>query len=290
MTGFARCDGSDDTASWYWEARSVNGKGLDIRLRLPVGADELEAPIREAVSQKLTRGNINISLSMQRRNAPVEIQVNAAALDQVVAASQIIEKRVGGAPISPDAVMAAKGVLEIAEATEDETVRKARAENLLASFRSCLSDLVIARGGEGYKLADTLQAQVDDIARITDEIAASPVRAPEAIVERLKTQVSRLRLADESLDEARLYQEVALLVTRADIEEELTRLRAHVDAARGLLAEKSAVGRRLDFLAQEFNREANTICSKSNDAQVTQLGMALKVVIDQMREQVQNVE
>lgn len=290
MTGFARCDGGDESASWYWEARSVNGRGLDVRVRLPPGVEELEAQVRAAVSKTFTRGNVSVSLSMQRHGAPVEIRINEAALEQVIAAGRIIEERVFGAAITSDAVMAVKGVLEVAEVAEADDIRNARSEALHASFQTCLAELAKARGAEGAKLFGALDGQVKEIAKLTDQIAASPARTPDAIVSRLRAQVGRLKTADETLDEARLHQEALLLVTRADIEEELTRLRAHVETARELLAEDAAVGRRLDFLAQEFNREANTICSKSNDAEVTQLGMALKVVIDQMREQVQNVE
>ncbi|MEL7048219.1 MAG: YicC/YloC family endoribonuclease [Pseudomonadota bacterium] len=290
MTGFARCDGAHNTTSWYWEARSVNGKGLDVRLRMPPGHDELDAPVRAAVSKMFKRGNISVSLSLQRRGSPVEIRVNEDVLAQVIAAGRLVEDRVQGAAVTADAVLAVKGVLEVAEADETEDERKARLADLLAGFETCLKDLAVARETEGRHLSEAVHAHISEIETLTKTIAASPSRTPDAIAKRLHGLVSRLKKADQDFDEARLYQEAIVLATRADVEEELTRLTAHVHTARELMSEDGAIGRRLDFLAQEFNREANTICSKSNDKDVTQAGMALKVVIDQMREQVQNVE
>ncbi len=291
MTGFARTEGSNDSASWYWEARSVNGKGLDVRLRLPTGTEELEAPVRQRIAQAFKRGNVTVNLALQRRTGGVEIRINAEALAQVVAAAKRIEDALGPGPaMTPDALLAVRGVLETADAEESEEAREQRNEALIASLETCVVALAEARRSEGTKLASVLHRHVDEIEALIERIAASPARQPETIAARLAALVSRLANAEETLDRDRLHQEAVLIATRIDVEEEISRLRAHILAARELLAEEAAVGRRLDFLAQEFHREANTICSKSNDIDITQAGMALKVVIDQLREQVQNVE
>lgn len=291
MTGFARAEGATDTANWYWEARSVNGKGLDVRLRLPPGTEELETAIRQGVAQAFKRGNVSVNLSLQRRTGGVEIRVNEEGLAQVLAAAKRVEDALGPGPaLSADALLNVRGVLETVEAEESEEARQLRSEELLATFGACLEDLARSRRSEGAKIADVLSRHVEEIEALVGKIAASPARQPEAIASRLAALVSRLRSADETLDPDRLHQEAVLIATRVDVEEEISRLHAHIKAARELLAEDAAVGRRLDFLAQEFNREANTICSKSNDIEITQAGMALKVVIDQLREQVQNVE
>lgn len=291
MTGFARTEGASETASWFWEARSVNGKGLDVRMRLPTGTEELEAPVRQRVASVFKRGNISVNLSLQRRSGGVEIRINEAALAQVVAAAKRIEDALGPGPaMSPDALLGVRGVLETGDVEESDEARQARNDALLASFDQCLVALAEARGSEGRTIAEVLLGHVDEIETLVEQIAASPARQPEAIAARLATLIARLKMADETLDADRLHQEAVLIATRVDVEEEIARLRAHVVAARALIAEDGAVGRRLDFLAQEFNREANTICSKSNDIEITKAGMALKVVIDQLREQVQNVE
>jgi len=227
---------------------------------------------------------------MKRTTAPVEIRVNEDALQQVMRAAQRVDEVLGSGPVSTDAALSIRGVLEVVEADEADAARDRRHERLLADLAACLDGLAQARACEGESLAGTISGQIEEIARLASVIELAPARLPEAIAERLRHQVRRLIDGADELDEARLHQEVALLATRADIAEELDRLRAHVGAARALLADEGAVGRRFDFLAQEFNREANTICSKSNDTAVSQAGMALKVVIDQLREQVQNVE
>lgn len=290
MTGFARVDGADERAAWFFEARSVNGKGLDVRLRFPPGFDALEAPIRALAAERFRRGNINIALTVQRAGAPLEIRVNEAALEQVMSAASRVGARVGAGQVSPDAIFATKGVLEVVELAEDEAQRQARLDALVAGCADCLDALAASRHAEGTKLKQALSGQIDDIENLTRRIAGSKARQPDQIASRLAQQVARLLDTSSSLDADRLHQEAVVLATRADVAEELTRLQAHIASARDLLAENAAVGRRLDFLAQEFNREANTICAKSNDTEVTQAGMALKVVIDQVREQVQNVE
>ncbi len=291
MTGFARATGSDGVCAWTWELRSVNGRGLDARLRLPPGYEALEAPAREALGKRLTRGNINGTLTVQRQTPATQIRLNEAALEQVVIAADRVQHLSVCQLPTVDGLLALRGVLEVVEDADDEPALERRRAAMLVSLEEAIAGLVTARLGEGRRLQAVLAVQVDEIARLAGLVAASPARTPEAIGRRLKEQVARL-MGDTTpgLDPQRLYQEAVLLATKADVEEELARLAAHVEGARELLAAPGAVGRKLDFLTQEFNREANTLCSKSNDVEITRHGLALKTVIDQLREQIQNIE
>jgi uncharacterized protein (TIGR00255 family) len=290
MTGFARSDGAMGATSWHWEVRSVNGRGLDVRLRLPPGYEALEAHIREAVAKRASRGSISINLAVKRGEGETRIKLNEAALRQVLAALDSLKATIEVEPPRPEALLAIKGVLEVTEPEESEAETQARSQAMLASLAVALDGLVRAREAEGDRLQAIVLQQLESVERLVAAIAASPAREPVAIRQRLKEQVGRLLEAGASLDEGRLYQEAAILATRADVEEELQRLGAHIAAARELAASREPAGRRLDFLAQEFNREANTLCSKANDADMTRAGLELKAVIDQMREQVQNIE
>jgi uncharacterized protein (TIGR00255 family) len=290
MTGFARADGSTGALSWYWELRSVNGRGLDIRLRVPPGLESLEAQIREAVGERIARGNLTIGLSVKRAQGQAQIQLNETALKQVLQALERLRASVAVAPPSGEALLGIKGVLELVEPEESEAEAQSRAQAMLASLGEALDHLVRARAEEGQRLQAIVLDQLVAIEGLVAAVERSPARSPAALKQRLKEQVARLLETGTSFDETRLYQEAVLLATRADTEEELKRLTAHVAAARQLLQSKEPAGRRLDFLAQEFNREANTLCSKSNDADATRAGLELKAVIDQMREQVQNIE
>ena len=290
MTGFARTDGATGNVSWHWELRSVNGRGLDLRLRLPTGSELLEPQVREAAARHLTRGSVTISLNAETRGGVQEIRLNELALRQVLKATDRIRQLTDAAPPRADGLMAVKGVLEVAERTESAEEAAARIHAMLESLEQGLRSLVQARAAEGARLKAVLAASLDEIARLLELVEASPARQPAAIEARLKEQLAKLLDGANMLDPARLHQEAVLLATRADVEEELKRLRAHIAAARELLDEPGAVGRKLDFLAQEFNREANTLCSKANDVDITRAGLALKTVIDQMREQVQNIE
>jgi uncharacterized protein YicC (UPF0701 family) len=267
MTGFARADGSAAGSRWTWELRSVNGKGLDVRLRLPPGLERLELPVRERAAKRLSRGSCSFALSLHRDVAEVGLRVNTAALDAVIAAFDSIAARVHAAPPSLDGILAIRGVLETSDGDEDEATRAALDAAVLADLDAALDALVAARAAE-----------------------ESPTRTVEAIRARLARQVQDLLDAVPQLDPQRLHQEAVLIATRADIREELDRLFAHVDQARVLIAEGGPVGRRLDFLSQEFNRESNTLCSKANDRELTAIGLDLKAVVDQLREQVQNIE
>jgi len=291
MTGFARVDGSDDSANWYWELRSVNGRGLDIRMRLPPGAERVEIPARQLVGEHLTRGNISVHLNQRRTNGSSSITVNEEALSQILSLSETLRDQIGAPAPTVEGVLALRGVLETVEAEESDEIGAARAATQLADLTVGLQALVNAREDEGRRLGEIIEDLLGRIGAIVEAVSASPSRSPEAIAIRLNEQISRL-LDDKagSFDESRLHQEAVLLASKADVEEEIQRLRVHVGAARELLGGGGAIGRRLDFLTQEFNREANTLCSKSNDSAVTQLGLELKSLIEQMREQVQNIE
>lgn len=290
MTGFGRAHGRDDAIAWQWEVRSVNGRGLDLRLRLPPGADGLEPQVRAMLARHLQRGNVTANLVIKREAAASPIRINQDALATVLFAAARLQAETGAAPPTVDGLLALRGVLEIEEQGDDDLASVARAGALLASLESAVAELVAARRAEGDRLALVLTEQLDEIERLTGAVAAAPSRTPDAIRARLGDQVRRLLDTGASFDTERLHQEAVLLATRADVEEELKRLSSHVTAARELVAGGSAIGRKLDFLSQEFNREANTLCSKANATEVTRLGLALKVVIDQMREQVQNIE
>jgi uncharacterized protein (TIGR00255 family) len=289
MTGFARSAGARGGTSWHWEVRSVNGRGLDIRLRLPAGYETLEPRIREMAARRLARGSITISLNVQREAAS-ELRLNETVLRQALAAVEHIRASGDFDPPRPDGLLGVRGVIETVEPTESEEETDARLRAMLESLDVAISGVIGARLEEGARLEAVVSAQLVAIDELTDRVSASPARSPELIRARLKEQIAKLMDATSTLDEARLYQEAALLAQRADVEEELKRLKAHVAAARDLIASSEPVGRKLDFLAQEFNREANTLCSKANDVEITRLGLELKAVIDQMREQVQNIE
>jgi uncharacterized protein (TIGR00255 family) len=291
MTGFARADGSEGAARWHWEIRSVNGRGLDVRSRLPSGYDALEAQLREAVGKRIVRGSLNVTLVVDQAEAEVEIRLNERALGQVLAAAGRVAELTGSAPPSAEALLAIRGVLEVVDRSADEAVAQRRSASVLASFVTALDRLREARAGEGARLSSIIERQLDAIEQIVSRVETLPSRRPDAVAARLRESVQRLLdQTGASLDPDRLHQEAVMVATRADVEEELKRLTAHVAAARDLLASSEPAGRKLDFLSQEFNREANTLCSKSNDVEMTRLGLELKAIIDQMREQVQNIE
>src|SRR5262245_61388806 len=290
MTGFARTDGALGAISWHWELRSVNGRGLDVRLRVPPGFEALEPRIREAVAKRVARGNLTVNLNVKRASGQAEIRLNESALKQVLAAVERVRAAAPVAPPSAEALLNVRGVLELVEPEETEAEAAARAEAMLASLDAALDGMVEARGAEGGRLKAIVAQQVAEIERLVDQVERSPLRGAATARQRLKEQVGKLMETGAGLDETRLYQEAALLAARGDVEEELKRLAAHVAAARALLDAKEPAGRRLDFLAQELNREANTLCSKASDPETTRAGLDLKAVIDQMREQVQNIE
>jgi uncharacterized protein (TIGR00255 family) len=290
MTGFARSDGTSEGAVWHWELRSVNNRGLDLRLRLPPGFESIEQKVRDRIAKQLSRGSVNASLSVTRRAEAAEVRVNQAALDQMIAIATRIAINIGAEPPRVEALLGLKGVLEVADEANDQEAVESQLPVVLEGLDAALVGLVAARRDEGARLKTVLSGQIDEIARLTATVEQAPARSVEAIRKRLAEQVARLLETGQTLDPSRLHQEAVLLATRADVEEELKRLKAHVEAARAHLADGGAVGRKLDFLAQEFNREANTLTSKAADQEIARAGLALKVVIDQMREQVQNIE
>jgi uncharacterized protein (TIGR00255 family) len=290
MTGFGRADGALGDAQFHWELRSVNGRSLDVRLRLPAGYDSLEPPVRAALARQVTRGSVTATLVLDQMPSGAGVRVNEAALGVVMAAIERLTKTPGYDRPRPDGVLALKGVLESGSPAADGDLTKQLEDAILAAFQAAVGALAAARASEGARIEEVLQSSIDRIETLVAAIAGSPARRPEAITSRLAELVARLTQASPALDPARLHQEAVLLATRADVEEEIKRLEAHIRGARDLLAEGKPVGRRLDFLSQELNREANTICSKSNDTEITRLGLELKAVIDQVREQVQNIE
>lgn len=289
MTGFASADGMSDNAAWLWEIRSVNGKGLDIRLRLPSGYEALETKVRAACAETLKRGNVQISLSLKEQHS-AELVVNQAALDQVMNIASKLSENSNIEKASVDGILNVRGVLEERQIERSQEAKDALTADMETSFTQCLKALATARQSEGASLTSVLLGQMRQVALKVNAIIADPSRSQEAIRTRLKEQVRNLLETSSDFDEDRLHMEAAILATKADLQEELDRLVAHVDAAKNLIDEGGAVGRRLDFLAQEFNRECNTVCSKSNTGAVTAMGLDLKVIIDQFREQIQNVE
>ncbi|HEY9039126.1 MAG TPA: YicC/YloC family endoribonuclease [Roseovarius sp.] len=292
MTGFAAGQGGDGPWSWTWELRSVNGKGLDLRLRVPDWIAGLEAALRARLSGAAARGNISLTLRVQAEDAGGRLRVNSAQLDDVLNAMAEVEARamergLSLAPARPGDVLAVRGVLETATDEADTDALKAA---LCADFESVLADFTAMRASEGAALHALLTAHLADIAQLTDTAATiAKARAPE-MAAALTASLGRVMQDANGADPARVAQELALIAVKADVTEEIGRLRAHVSAARDLLASGTPVGRKLDFLAQEFNRETNTLCSKSQSSTLTAIGLELKVAVDQMREQVQNVE
>ncbi len=290
MTGFARAEGRLGSTSWQWEVRSVNGRGLDVRLRLPSGYEEQESAIRKMVTARLGRGNVSVNLQIKSEGGASQIQVNEQVLEQMLAAMKVIGARTTLAPPSAAELLNMKGVLETCEVAESEQIAAQRIAAIMASLQQAISAIADMRAAEGAHLEREIAAQINEVEVLVAQIAASPVRTRAAIQERLTQNVARIISETSTLDENRLYLEAAILATKLDVEEELKRLSAHIAAARELLDCNEPVGRRFDFLAQEFNREANTLCSKSNDTAITRSGLAMKAVIDQLREQVQNIE
>ena len=290
MTGFSRAEGSIDDSRWSWELKTVNGRGLDIRFRLPPGLDSLEAPARKAISGALARGQVTANLQLRGSARREALTVNEDLLHQLAETARRLTETGDIASPRADGLLALRGVLEVAE-PELEEADLARSDGaLLDGLKQAIAGLADMRAAEGAELTNVLSAQIGRIEKLAAAIAGAEENRPQAIRRRLSAKLDELLSERAELPEDRLAHEVALLVVKADISEELDRLNAHVASARSLVGSEGPVGRKLDFLAQEFNREANTICSKAVDIAVTNLGLELKAVIDQFREQVQNVE
>ena len=290
MTGFARSHGASGAYAFEWELRSVNAKGFDLRLRLPPGFDAIEASARKRATEQLARGTVYANLTVKRVDAAPVIRVNDEVLASVMKVAADLASKLKAQPPTVDGILAIKGVLEVSEPDETEEARSAAEAAILAGFGEALTGLIEMRHREGASLQAILSSRLDEIAKLARRADAAPGRQPEAIKARLADQIATLLEASERFDQDRLHQEALMIATRADIREELDRIASHVAQARELIGKGGAVGRRLDFLAQEFNREVNTTCSKSNDVELTNIGLELKTVVEQFREQVQNLE
>lgn len=287
MTGYARSDAAFGSARLRVELKSVNGRGLDIRTRLAPGLDAFDIPLRQLLGQSLFRGSVNLAVAVDRQGATGAVSINQAALDTVLAAMDALAHRIDAQRPTLDGILALPGVLAVEEgkALDEEGLEPV----LMAATREAIAGLLKSRLEEGERIGAILSSQLDAIAALVEAAAAHPARSRETIAARLSQQVASLR-QEADISPERLAQEALVLATKADIQEEIDRLRAHIAGARKLLATADPVGRRLDFLAQEFNREANTLCSKSNAVELTAIGLDLKAAIDQLREQVQNIE
>jgi uncharacterized protein (TIGR00255 family) len=290
MTGFARSHGVSGPYAWAWEIKSVNGKGLDLRLRLPPGWDAIEVPVRAATAEALARGSIQANLTIEKSGAAPTVRVNTAVLDAVLSTIRQLGPKIEASPPSLDGLLALKGVIEIGEAEDSEDERRKAEQAAVAGFAQALGALGEMRRHEGAALGRVLSSRLQEIASLADRADKSPGRKPEAIRARLAEQIATLLEQSERFDPDRLHQEAIMIATKADVREELDRLAAHAAQARHLIEQGGAIGRRLDFLAQEFNRETNTLCAKANDVELTNIGLELKAVVEQFREQVQNVE
>ncbi|MEO0567527.1 MAG: YicC/YloC family endoribonuclease [Pseudomonadota bacterium] len=292
MTGYATGQGAIDGFSWDWELRCVNGKGLDLRFRSPELLTGLDADLRTKVTASMSRGNLSVSLKVQSSGAEGGVELDADRLETVLIAMAEVEARamergLSLAPANAADVLALRGVFDVSKEQQDTTTLR---KEVLAGFDGVLKELRDMQAREGAVLAKVLGQQIDALAALIDDAAAAAeARKPEAKAQ-LEAAMARVLENSDQIDEARVTQELAIIAMKSDVTEELDRLRAHVVAARDLIKGGSPAGRKLDFLAQEFNREANTICSKSQNAELTSVGLELKSLIEQMREQVQNVE
>lgn len=294
MTGFSRAtgvhSGIESGVAWTWEMRSVNGKGLDVRLRLPQGFERLEIAARKACGAVLNRGNLQVSLALKGEGRTPLPTVNAQALQSVLDAVKSIENSADVEKSSAAQILALRGVTEIAEPVLEQSEADALDKALLLGLDEALKAMQTHRTAEGKELANVLLGQIAQIESLTEKAKSDPATDIETIRSRYLEQIQKMQSDSSNLDQDRLHQEAAILATKADISEELDRLNAHTNAARDLIKQGSPVGRKLEFMAQEFNREANTLCSKANALSITETGLELKVVIDQFREQVLNVE
>jgi uncharacterized protein (TIGR00255 family) len=290
MTGFARGQGAAGSYAWAWELKSVNSKGLDLKLRLPPGWEAIEPGVRARASEVLSRGSVFANLTVSREGIAPVARINEPALNAVLAALKGLEGKVAGAPPSLDGILALKGVMEVSEAEESEDERIRAETAVIAGFGDALKGLAEMRRTEGQALGNILSARLSEIGALAARAEATPGRKADAIKARLAQQVATLLEASQRFDADRLHQEAIMLATKIDIREELDRLAAHVAQAKKLIADGGPIGRKLDFLSQELNRESNTLCSKANDLELTNIGLELKAVVEQFREQVQNLE
>ncbi len=290
MTAFARVAGVVGSWSFTWELRSVNGKGLDVRLRLPPGFDDIENEVRLRTSKMLSRGSITATLTAVRQGEQMVARVNENALASLLQAVQVTASNLGTAVPTIDTLLTIKGIVDVIEVRDSEADREQLVKMFLESFDRALLDLRTMRAREGSALGHVLGTRLEAMADLIHTAENLRERGIDAIKARLAAQVKMLMDTAAQFDPVRLHQEAVLVANKADVREELDRLVAHLAAAKELIASGGPVGRKLDFLAQEFHREANTLCSKSNAVALTKIGLDLKVLVDQFREQVQNLE
>ena len=290
MTGFARSHGTSGSYAFEWELKSVNAKGFDLRVRLPPGWDDLEAFAKKRAAEVLSRGTVYANLSVKRTNAVSTVRINEDVLGSIVKVAGVLAGKIDAVAPSIDGLLALKGVIELVEPESNEAEDKAAKTTAGAAFDQALLDLVEMRQREGGTLGQILSQRMEEIERLARKAEAAPGRKPEAIRARLAEQIAALLETSDRFDPDRLNQEALLIAAKADIREELDRIASHISQARDLISKGGPVGRRLDFLAQEFNREVNTCCSKSNDLELTNTGLEMKNVVEQFREQVQNLE
>ncbi len=290
MTGFARGHGVSGPYAWAWELKSVNAKGLDLRLRLPAGWDAVEIPARSRAAELLTRGTVYGTLTVERQGVSPIVRINEPVLAAALATIRSLAGRVEAAPPRLDGILALKGVIDVIDEDEKEEDRRAAEAAVIAGFQATVAELAAMRRREGAALSEILTQRLNEIAALAARADATPGRRAEAVKARIAEQVAVLLEASSRFDPDRLHQEAILIASKADIREELDRLTSHVAQVAHLIERGGSIGRRLDFLAQELNREANTLCAKSNDVELTNIGLELKSVVEQFREQVQNLE
>ena len=290
MTGFARIDGAEDGYNWVWELRSVNSRSLDVRLRLPNGMEHIETGARNMVSEQLTRGNVSVSLTLQKPPSRQEVLIKSEVLNQILQISKKLSEDHNVSPPSVDGLLAIRGVLEVRDEEENDQQLKNIEIAIFEGLSKGLDELVKNRYAEGERLVVSIGRHLDEIESLIAEASSIDEAQPAVILKRMREKINSLANELPALTEERLAQEAAILAVKADIREELDRISAHVEGGRELIESGSPVGRKLDFLCQEFNREANTVCSKSSDLNLTRLGLQLKAVIERLREQIQNIE
>jgi len=290
MTGFARSHGASGPYTFEWELKSVNAKGFDLRLRLPQGWDELEAFAKKRAAEVLSRGTVYANFNIKRADALSTVRINEDVLSAVVKVASSLSGRIDAVAPSIDGLLAIKGVIEVVEPESNEEEDKAAIAAAAAAFDEALANLTAMRRREGEALGQILSQRMDEMEALAKKAEAAPGRKPEAIRARLAEQIAALLETSDRFDADRLNQEALLIAAKADIREELDRIASHIAQAREIIKKGGPIGRRLDFLAQEFNREVNTTCSKSNDVELTNTGLEMKNVVEQFREQVQNLE
>ena len=290
MTGFGRAQGQFENYNWIWEIKSVNGKGIDIRMRIPSGLDAIDQHIKSSLRKSISRGSVNVSLQLQKDSSEAQVNVNEQALEKLIVVAKAAANKYDLPMPSIDSLLSIRDIVEISEHDDDDKTIKDRDIALKSSFLEAIQSFIKSRQEEGaatYKMLIDILDEIERLLKEGEEIAA---KQPHALKEKFEEKVSNLFSNNQGIDQDRMAQEVVILATKADVKEETDRLNAHIISARKLLNEEGPVGRKMEFLVQELNRETNTLCSKSSSITLTNIGLSLKTAIDQFREQVLNVE